>query len=183
MTQDSNNNLYKDKYIRKSRRLNGRDYSYPGWYFVTICTYDHELLFGKIINGEMILNKYGLIAKEEWIKSESIRKEIELNDFVIMPNHFHALIGIDFKNYTEQESNKNYGAARRFPKSISSLISGFKGSVTRKINEVNNTKGIKIWQSNYYDHIIRKEELLNKVQSYIKNNPAVWERDKYHRQM
>jgi putative transposase len=73
--------------------LDGHNYSYPGWYFVTICTYDHKLLFGEIVNSEMILNEYGLIAKKEWIESESIRKEIELNDFVIMPNHFHALIG------------------------------------------------------------------------------------------
>ena len=176
-----NKNLYQDKYRIETRRLKGRDYAYPGWYFITICTYEHKSLFGKVVKSEMILNRYGKIVEEEWLKSESIRKEIELNDFVVMPNHFHALIGIDFKNHIKQETNVNYGVARRKPKSISSLISSFKGAVTRRINEISSTKNIKVWQNNYYDHIVRKEELLNKMQGYIKNNPAVWERDKYYK--
>ena len=82
------------KHHRRSIRLKGYDYSYPGAYFVTICTYNRECIFGKIIEGEMFLNSFGKIVKKEWLKSSKIRKEIELDLFQIMPNHFHGIVSI-----------------------------------------------------------------------------------------
>lgn len=82
------------RYHRKSIRLKDYDYSQPGEYFVTICTYDHECTLGEIINGEMRLNKIGKIVKEEWLRTENIRPGIELDVFVIMPNHIHGIIVI-----------------------------------------------------------------------------------------
>src|SRR5690606_8382257 len=68
------------------------DYSQPGAYFITICTHQREHLFGEIVDGEMKLNEFGQIAHEEWHKTALIRGEIDLDEFVIMPNHFHGIV-------------------------------------------------------------------------------------------
>lgn len=79
---------------RNSIRLKGYDYYSDGFYFVTICTHKRQCLFGEIVNDEMVLNEYGKIIAEEWIKSSEIRQEIELDEWIVMPNHFHAIIAI-----------------------------------------------------------------------------------------
>jgi len=83
---------------RQTIRLQQYDYSGNGFYFVTICTANRENLFGNIVNGQMVLNDAGKIAKDEWLKTPKIRHEIKLHDFVIMPNHFHAIIEITVAN-------------------------------------------------------------------------------------
>ena len=83
---------------RHSIRLKNYDYSRTGAYFITICTYDKKSLFGKIQNGKIILNKFGKIAHSEWLKSAEIRDEIELDLFVVMPNHIHGIVIIDRKS-------------------------------------------------------------------------------------
>ncbi len=82
---------------RRSIRLKGYDYSQEGLYFVTLCVQDKKFLFGEIEHGKMILNKYGEIAHEEWIKTATLRKNISLDEFIIMPNHMHGIICIDIK--------------------------------------------------------------------------------------
>ena len=82
------------KHDRQTIRLQGYDYSQAGFYFVTICTHDQRMLFGEIDSGIMILNEYGKIVYNEWVKSEKIRNNIKMNTFVVMPNHFHGIIEI-----------------------------------------------------------------------------------------
>ncbi len=82
------------KHHRHSIRLKGYDYSQPGEYFITICTYHYKWLFGKIMDGVMRLNEYGEIVLNEWKKSAHIRAEIELGEYAIMPNHSHAIVSI-----------------------------------------------------------------------------------------
>ena len=80
---------------RKSIRLPEYNYSTEGFYFITICTQEKKCTFGKVVNGEMILNEAGRIVKEEWLQTMNIRKgEVKLHEYVIMPNHFHAIIEI-----------------------------------------------------------------------------------------
>jgi len=79
---------------RKSIRLQGYDYSQSGMYFITICAFDHAHLFGKIENDAMILNPAGWIVYDEWIKTPEIRSEMKIHEFIVMPNHFHAIVGI-----------------------------------------------------------------------------------------
>jgi len=79
---------------RRSIRLKGYDYAQAGLYFITICCQDRACLFGEIQNGEMVLNEYGTIARNEWIKTHEIRTNVELGEFVIMPNHIHGIIKI-----------------------------------------------------------------------------------------
>ena len=82
------------KHHRRSIRLPGYDYASPGAYFVTICTPQGELLFGDVVDGDVALNESGQSACEEWLASEQIRQEIELDAFVIMPNHLHGIVWI-----------------------------------------------------------------------------------------
>ncbi|MDF5716226.1 MAG: hypothetical protein PUP93_20655 [Rhizonema sp. NSF051] len=79
---------------RTSIRLKGYDYSSDGAYFVTICTYQRECLFGEIVDGKMLLNEYGKIIASKWEQSSTIRQEIELDEWIVMPNHFHGIIFI-----------------------------------------------------------------------------------------
>ncbi|MEM9508615.1 MAG: hypothetical protein AAGA16_13175, partial [Cyanobacteria bacterium P01_E01_bin.35] len=83
------------KHHRRSIRLRGYDYSQPGYYFVTICCYERQCLFGEIVDGVMQLNQYGEIVKNEWLKSSVIRPDIKLDKYVVMPNHFHGIVIIN----------------------------------------------------------------------------------------
>jgi len=170
-----------NKYHRKSIRLRDYDYSQDGSYFVTICTHKRELLFGDIVDGKMILNEYGNIIRNEWEKSAQIRTEILLDEFVIMPNHFHAIIviessvGANAVRLSIGESRLNMGA-----RTLASLIVGFKSSVTRNIHKLRQIPDEKVWQRNYYEHIIRNENELHRIQEYIKMNVKQWHEDQYN---
>jgi len=180
--------LFHNKYRIESARLKGWDYSNDGLYFVTICTHGRECLFGQIIDGEMKLNAIGEIVKQEWEKTNEIRKSVELNEYIIMPNHFHAIIGIWNENY-QRVDNKRRDALQcvstlesphNFGKNnLSNIIRGFKSSTTRKINEYRNTPGKPVWQTRFYDHIIRYEKEFNNILIYIVNNPINWIEDDY----
>jgi REP element-mobilizing transposase RayT len=79
---------------RKSVRLSGHDYSGPGIYFVTLVTENRECLFGQVVDGEMILNDLGRIVQEEWMRSPQIRSELDMDRWIVMPNHFHGIVFI-----------------------------------------------------------------------------------------
>ena len=83
---------YQNKYRIESARLNVWDYANPWWYYVTINTKDHEEWFGKIVNGEMKINELGKVVEEEWLKTKTVRTNVELDYYVVMPNHFHGII-------------------------------------------------------------------------------------------
>ena len=104
---------------RKSIRLKEYNYSLPGEYFITICTYKRDCLFGEIIRGEMHLNPLGLIVQEEWLKTQIIRPEIELDEFIIMPNHLHGIIVIkDEPNSTIMVGTHGRASLQRQPRSL-----------------------------------------------------------------
>ena len=173
---------------RRTIRLKGYDYSQPGAYFVTICTRNRECFFGQIINGVMHLNVFGDIATEEWLQSLEIRREIKLDIYVVMPNHIHGIVII-----TDDNDSDIVGATGRSPlhtgskqahgptkRSLGSFIAGYKSRVTKRVNILRRSPGTPIWQRNYYEHIIRHDDELNHLRSYIANNPISWELDKYH---
>jgi putative transposase len=166
---------------RKSIRLGGYDYSSDGWYFITICSFEFEEIFGIVNNdGVFIPNEIGKIVIQEWQKTVEIRKNVYIDDFQLMPNHFHGIIILGSK-----ENMPNVGL---FPKvnteltkfespkaNIGAIIRGFKGAVTKKTSDFIENK---IWQRNYYERIIRDEIELLKIRKYIKNNPKNWKKDK-----
>jgi putative transposase len=139
-------------------------------------TQNRECLFGHVLDGEMVSNDAGRMVAEEWMKSADIRNEIELEAFVVMPNHVHGIIVIDGR-----------GTARRAPTcerfgqptvgSIPTIVRAFKSACTKQINELRGTPGAKLWQRNYYEHVIRDEDDLNRIRQYILDNPARWAKD------
>jgi len=170
-----------DIHHRRSIRLKGYDYSQPGLYFVTICTQNREHLFGEIADGEMVLNEFGKIARNEWMKTAEIRDNVELLEYVIMPNHIHGIILLN-------DMDDRRGTARRaptmqfgkpIPRSLPTIIRSFKSAVTKKINILRNMPGVPVWQRNYYEHIIRNEKSYYQIAEYIRNNPLKWQDDRY----
>ena len=117
---------------RRSIRLKGYDYSKTGLYFITLCVEDKQHLFGDIIDGKMILNQLGQIANDEWINTSDIRDNISLHEFIIMPNHFHCIIEINFK---KSENDQSIGAFKSPSQTIGSIIRGYKIATTKKIKD------------------------------------------------
>jgi putative transposase len=184
--------LFREKYRIESSRLKGWDYSSEGLYYITICTKNREEIFGQIINDEMVLNDFGEITDIEWNKSFEIRKELQCDCYIIMPDHIHAIVFVSDINPVETHGvrlsdgggggDACHASLRntpcRMPKSVSSFIGGFKSVVTKIFNEINNTSGIPVWQPRFYDRIIRNEKELNRIRQYIKNNPKNWKNDR-----
>ncbi len=166
---------------RRSIRLKNYDYSYPGAYFITICTQHRKYLFGNVIDGKMQLNKFGKIVKAEWLETPIIRQNVELDMFVIMPNHLHGIIVIvddtnvgAYSNTPLQKTNTFRSPSR----TLGAIIRGFKSAATKNINEYRWTPGIPVWQRNYYEHIIRSKGELSRIREYIHTNPLKWEFDR-----
>ena len=191
------------KHHRRSIRLQGYDYSQEALYFITICCQDRTHLFGEIVDGKMILNSYGEIAQKEWLNTSKIRDNVVLHEFVVMPNHFHSIIEITF-----QKGNNEIGKFQSPSHTIGAIIRGFKIATIKKIKDyilntgekINDSKGelqfaptaptaptekikeldFKIWQRNYYEHIIRNEEAYARISDYIRDNPKCWNEDKFY---
>ena len=183
----------KHTYQRVSRRLSNYNYSNEGLYFITLNIQDEIALFGDIYDGELQLNTFGKIAKEEWLKTKQVRDNIALHEFIVMPNHFHAIVEILFSK-NEIESNE-LNQFKSPSQSIGAIIRGFKKEKNKKIkNSINNDDYNKplsfnlatvdlsksIWQRNYHDHIIRNQKAYIKIAEYIENNPFTWKDDKYY---
>jgi putative transposase len=176
-------------FSRRSVRLKSYDYAQAGAYFITLCTHGRACLFGEITNGAMHLNEWGEIVRDEWEKSSAIRVEIELDAFVIMPNHLHGIVCIvDPNTINGDRANRSFpdvGANGRSPlsrknmgsKTLSSFVAGYKSAVTKRINECRQTPGVSVWQRNYYEHIIRNEAQWNRICEYIALNPTRWLED------
>ncbi|WP_297100652.1 transposase [uncultured Draconibacterium sp.] len=195
----------------ESHRLRGYDYSGDGMYFVTLVIQGRDCILGTVKDEEVILSEFGKLIKEEWLKSFSIRKELFLDEFIIMPNHLHGLLIIK-NNYDQTEemhgSNvQTQGLAsleknirwqsepvdiefKRKPKSLSSFVAGFKSGSTNAIDNYIDLKHLdipkynrdnKLWQASYHDRIIRNEREYWKIKNYIKSNPKNWEMDDMYR--
>jgi len=211
---------------RRSIRLRGYDYSKASAYFITICTQNRLCLFGDIVDNQMRLNNAGEIVANEWLKTAKIRNEIELDEWVVMPNHFHGIVVITNSGnmahcrgdrpvaLTDKpfaQMGKSDGPTGKpfaptdkpgdaisgdrpvaptdnpvvitdnrviptgpRPRSIGAVMAGLKSAVTKRINELHTTPGVKLWQRNYWEHVVRNETELDQIREYIRNNPAQW---------
>lgn len=181
-----------EKHHRRSIRLKDYDYSSEGCYFITLCTQKREFLFGDIEDGKMILNEYGKIVDLIWNKLPE-RYPIEIDGYVVMPNHFHGIVNI--KNREEVSKNKvgaiHVSTLLKLPQRsaaeiknrrimiLPKVIGYFKMNSAKQINKLRNASVISIWQRNYFERVIRDEKELNRIRLYIQNNPGQWQDDKY----
>ena len=173
-----------DQYRHKSIRLKGYDYTQSGAYFVTICAQDKKNLFSQIVDGNVILNEFGKIIENEWVKTGQIRKNVIIDEYVIMPNHLHGIIIIkndhDDRNGTQRRvataNIESFG--KPVSGSLPTIVRGFKSTTTRQINELRNMPEMPLWQRNYYEHVVRNDDDLNEIREYIINNPLKWDLDK-----
>ena len=182
-------------YKRKSIRLKNYDYSRPGFYFVTICVNKKICCLGDVVfgddefaPGEVKLSELGRIVKDIWLSIPEHHNIVELDEFIIMPNHMHGIIVItDVGAIHELPSPTNAANAngaihelplRRDQKDrrqmlLPKIIGKFKMNSAEKINNLLNRTGT-FWQRNYYEHIIRNERSLVKIRRYIRSNPNNW---------
>jgi putative transposase len=171
-----------DKHHRRSIRLKGYDYSQNGAYFVTICTWQRQSLFGDIVSSEMQLSRYGEIVQLYWDNLIKHHCHLELDCFVIMPNHVHGIIILtDNQVTTKNDLSRRLNPVRPHRHGLPEIIRGFKTFSARSINKYRRLTGVSVWQRGYYEHIIRSEESLHRIREYIINNPENWEKgDELH---
>ena len=216
---------------RRSIRLRDYDYAEPGAYFVTICTQDRQCLFGETVGGEMAMSTYGRVVAAYWQAIPSHLPRVELDEWVVMPNHLHGiLVIVDHADETHgmprgrgeafpesmtcrgeafpqsgtielatseaespialQGDSRNASPLQRpttpagpTPGSLGAIVGNFKSVTTRRVNRMRHSPGARVWQRNYYEHIIRDEDTLRRVREYILNNPARWDEDRENPQL
>ena len=162
---------------RRSIRLKGYDYSREGMYFITICTYERQRSFGYIGNATMYLNQTGIVARKCWLDIPVHYPNVVLHDFIVMPDHIHGIIelvgvgvgvGVGVQNFEP----RHHEYQKIIPRSVGSIIRGYKIGVTKWFRE--NQMGTRIWQRNFYEHIIRDDQSYDRISQYIIDNPAKW---------
>jgi putative transposase len=141
-----------------------------------------------VVDGEMILNKFGFVTKQQWKKLPNRFPNIALGAFVIMPNHMHGIIVImsgrsaaGNLNDHDDESSRHAPTYEQYQKpvkgSIPTIVGSYKSAVSYRINLMRGTQDVPVWQRNYYEHIVRNESDLQNKTDYIEANPTLWGKD------
>jgi REP element-mobilizing transposase RayT len=182
---------------RRSIRLQEYDYGQVGVYFITICTRDRVCLFGEVVDGQLRLNAAGRFVETCWEGIPDHFPNVELDAFVVMPNHVHGLIVItphDVGARLDGAGSRSDGVGARhavplpgteqFGKPVSgsvpTIVRSFKSAVTKRIRQMVGDPEAIIWQRNYYEHIVRDAASLNHIRQYIRENPVRWAADREH---
>jgi putative transposase len=167
-----------DPYHRRSIRLKGYDYSLPGAYFVTVLSFHQKPVFGSIKGGLFNANIDGNIVRECWYELDKHYPYINLDAFVVMPNHIHGILFIeDTKVFPGHDVRAGLRPALTKLHELSAIIRAFKSFSARRINEHRKTPGTPVWQRNYYEHIIRNDREINDIREYIEANIINWDKD------
>ncbi len=179
--------LFKNKYRVESTRLPGWDYGQAGYYYVTICTKNRVHFFGDVVLADVHLSPIGEIVAEEWVNTESIRPNVELDEWIIMPNHVHLILSILYKIdnpvetprrgvSTPQQTQTQAASEKWAANTLGSIMGQFKGACTKRIWDDGFADFA--WQPRFFDRIIRTEEALQKARHYIASNPENWDKDR-----
>ncbi len=179
---------------RKPLRLPNFDYAAAGAYFVTVCSHLRRPIFGRVVGDQCRLSSLGAVVQSTWHKSPSHFENIQLDEFIVMPNHVHGILWIlpDDSKWDSDESINSFAKVgaqhaaplQRLPRvqpgSLSAIVRSFKSAATREAYRQNLNNGQPIWQRNYHEHILRDEEDLFLHRKYIQENPLKWALDDYH---
>ena len=162
---------------KKCVRLSDFDYSLAGAYFVTICTQDRCCLFGNVINEQLHQSPAGKMIQKAWLDLPTIHPRIQLDEFIVMPNHLHGIIVL--------ESEGNYRAGTRPAPTGFSLLDLVR--IFKSMTTVHYIRGMKqhnwppfrnrLWQRGFFEHVVRDDDDLCRIREYIRNNPKNWDTD------
>ena len=173
--------MFQQKYRIESARLKAWDYAGAGWYFITVCTRNRACLLGQVDVGDVRLSASGEIVAEEWQRTAAVRPQIVLDEWVVMPNHLHGIIGI--LPHEDKPATTGLDTQQRVAAGRSRLASGSLGTIVGQFKSVC-TKRIWAagarefgWQPRFFDHVIRDEAGLRMIRQYILQNPLRWEVD------
>ncbi len=164
---------FKGRYRIDSARLSSWDYSSPGWYFVTVCTKQMKSYFGRIDQGSSILNKLGQTVYKYWSEITQHHNNTSIDKFIVMPNHVHGIIVIVETLHATSLPRSKMSSISPRKGSLGVIIRSFKSAVTRWARK--NAYPNFAWQPRFYDHIIRNDDSLSWIRSYIQNTPQDWE--------
>jgi putative transposase len=178
---------------RRSIRLKNYDYTQAGAYFITICIHQRQCRLGQIQQQIMTPTIDGTIVAQIWQRIPQHFANARLDEFVVMPNHIHGILWLGDNPVGAKHSGEKSLVTPRIdspnasppphgtnPGSINAIVQNFKSISTRKINQIHKTPGSRIWQRDYYEHIIRNEIALDRIRAYIQNNPRSWNTDRHH---
>jgi putative transposase len=159
---------------RLSIRLPTHDYSGGAAYLVTLCTYERAHLFGKVIGRTVQLTAIGRIVYDRWLTTPGVRPGVALDSFVVMPNHMHAIVWMP-----RSGGSRSPCVLTRPPRSLGSLVAGYKAACTSRVRVLIGSPEFKVWQRNYHERVIRDSRALYRMRLYISANPVRWaERDR-----
>jgi putative transposase len=193
---------FQNKYRISSTRLQNWDYGWNATYFVTICTKNRVCYFGQIVETQCFASPYkmklsaiGEIVKTEWLKTFEMRPDMNLmmDEYVIMPNHFHAIVIIGENEYNKRDAkhcvstmttatttaattNDHINQFGGQSKNLASIIRGFKIGVTKNARQI---RADFAWQPRFHDHIIRNDKSFENIRKYINENQQNWNKDKF----
>ena len=160
---------------RCSNRLPSFDYRSPLTYFLTICTNRRERCLGEVRQSTAHLSLLGKMVADEWLRTPLVRPGVVLDEWIIMPDHVHGILTLpasDFNDKSEQGDDSLQSPLGYRPRSLASLVGGFKAACSRRFQEMLGDRRDSLWQRNYYEAIIRSEERLEVVRKYIQENPV-----------
>lgn len=183
-----------ERHRRVSHRRRGHDYTEPGYYFLTVCVEHRECLFGSVRDAQVELSTDGAVVDHYLRACCAGFANIVLDEYVVMPNHIHILLGIA-EGAKHSLSNENrgqgYESANAWPLqtvqqaargttagSIGAVVQNLKSITARRINARRGLAGTRLWQRDYHDHIVRDEAELDRIRQYIRDNPARWAEDR-----
>ena len=163
-----------ERYRRHSIRLRAHDYGRGSAIFITICTYNREPFLAEIVDNQIRLNALGRAAEQCWTGIPDHFSAASIDQFVVMPNHLHGILLI---RPAPGDGNGERSHQRNL---LGGIIGSFKSAASKRINAVRDTPGSPVWQRNYYDHVIRDDQELDRIQHYIMRNPLAWHDDEFY---
>lgn len=165
-----------DIHHRRSIRLREYDYSSFGGYFITTCVQNRECLFGNVVDDVMLLNDAGRLVESVWKSLPERIPSIELDAFVVMPNHVHFIVTIGVPGEDDGAAKENRATQGCAP-TLAQVVGAFKSIAAAQVNGLLSRTGQPLWQRNYYERVVRNEAELNGFRDYIIHNPLKWEDD------
>ncbi len=187
---------------RRSIRLKGYDYASPGVYFVTICVHNRECALGSVVDGQMVFSDEGRLVDQFWPMVADHFAGVAMDVSVTMPNHVHAIIVISrgavsaplpggmTSPVPTMDASGDVGGATppggayqkgvETPPLLGQIVAYFKYQTTKSINCLRGMPGVRFWQRNYWEHIIRNENELDALRGYACTNPLRWADDQLH---